>query len=145
MVYDRVRQDESEPRKEGTKISCEQISREKVTVSRRDTTQSEQIEKPRHLKELDIGRIVIEEISEEKEELQKHDISRKEKVKPVTTDLTGSRYEVEEVSSAQVKKDTITVGKRDLTDIEKTLKESRHAEERVTSYRDLVDGTRKVV
>ena len=141
---DKVRQEETKPRKDDTEVSRTQVTTEKVTVSRSDIARSEDMEKPKYPKDLDIGRIVIEEIPVEKDESLKHEILPKD-LKSKSTDVTVTRHEVEEYPRTHVKEDVIKVGKLDVTDVEKTLVDSTPVAERVTAYKERLEGARKVV
>ena len=134
--YDKVH--ETKPRTDETKISREHVTTEKVTVGRGDITHKEQTDKPKYPKEQDIGRIVIEEIPEKKEEIAKPAVLRKEVIKPKTTEVTVMRPKVEDTSSRKL-------GKLDLTEMEKAPVESKVVEERLKTYSEKVDGARKVV
>lgn len=138
LFYDKV-----QPRTDDTKVSREHVTTEKVTVSRRDTTHSEQIAKPGHPKELDVGRIVIEEIPEEKEDIPKRKVTRKQEVKPRSTVV--KRPDRPEVPKTQVKEDVVKVGKLDVDEFKETPLERRRVEERVATYKERVEGARKVL
>ena len=83
----------------------------------------EEIEKPRYPKHLDVGRIVIEEIPEEKKEVTKRDDFKRDEVKPRDDKDTTTLYRVGKDTKQQVKEDVIEVGRMDVTDYEKTEKE----------------------
>ena len=83
----------------------------------------EETEKPRYAKDLEIGRIVIEETPEEKEEILKHAVVKRDQVKPRRENMK-TPYEAEKFPEEQVKKEVIKVGKLDVTDYEKTQKDS---------------------
>ncbi|XP_028404537.1 trichohyalin-like [Dendronephthya gigantea] len=110
-------------RTDDTEITQQRVTAEKITVSRKDRTQIEETEKPRYPKHLDIGRIVIEEAPEEKEEILKRDVVRRDEVKPRREDMK-TPYEAEKVPGVQMREEVIKVGKFDVTDYEKTLKDS---------------------
>ena len=110
-------------RADDTEISQQRVTAEKVTVSREDIPLMEETEKPRYPKDLDIGRIVIEETPEEKLEVLKRDVVKRDEVKPRREDMK-SPYEAEKFPGEQVKKEVIKVGKLDVTDYEKTQKDS---------------------
>ena len=142
VEFDKVRQTKSYT--DDTKISHDKVTSEKVTVSRHDISKTEETEKPRYPKERDIGRIVIEEMPEEKKEIPKEKLVRKEDVKPKTTQLTVTRHHVEDDTSRHVKEDVVKVGKLDVTELDKTPKESRREEKTITTHEETVDGGRKV-
>ncbi|XP_028404780.1 glutactin-like [Dendronephthya gigantea] len=110
-------------RTDDTEITQQRVTAEKITVSREDITQIEETEKPRYPKDLDIGRIVIEEAPEEKEEILKRDVVRRDEVKPRREDMK-TPYEAEKVPGVQMREEIIKVGKLDVTDYEKTQKDS---------------------
>ena len=116
-------------RTDETEISQQKVTSEKISVSRKDITRLEETEKPRYPKDLDIGRIVIEEIPEEKEEVAKHDIVHKDEVKPRRRDMETC-YEVKTVPKKKVKEDTIKIGRLDINDYHTTSLESEHVQER---------------
>ena len=142
--FDKVRQEETKPRKDDTDVSRTQVTTEKIIVSRSDIAPTEDTEKPKYPKDLDIGRIVIEEIPAEKDETLKHDVLPKD-VKSKRTDVTVTRHEVEEFPRTFVEEDVIKVGKLDVTDVEKTLVESGRVGEKVAAYTERLKGARKVV
>lgn len=141
VEFEKVR--ETKPRTDETEISCDTITSEKVTVSRRDITQAEETEKPRYPKDRDIGRIVIEEIPEQKEQIPMGRDVRKGDFKPSRTDLTVTR-QVKDDSRKYIKEDVIKVGKLDVTELNKTPVESKQEEKRVATYTETVDGVHKV-
>ena len=106
-----------------TKIFQQPVTAEKITTSKEDIPLMEETEKPRYPKDLDIGRIVIEETPEEKLEVLKRDVVKRDEVKPRREDMK-SPYEAEKFPGEQVKKEVIKVGKLDVTDYEKTQKDS---------------------
>lgn len=134
---------ETKPRTDDTKIFREHVTTDKVTVSRGDITRTEKIDKPKYPK--DVGRILIEEVREEKQDKAKPDVSMEEELKPRSTEVRVTRHEVEEVPRTDVKEDVIKIGKLDLTEMEKIPLESRRGEEIETTYTERVDGARKVV
>ena len=102
-----------------TKTSKKQVTSEKITVSRRDMTRMEETEKPRHLKDLDIGRIVIEETPDENEEVAQGDVVKRDEVR-LRREKMETRYQIEKDSKSQVKEETIKIGKLDVTDYDKS-------------------------
>ena len=92
----------------------------------------EEIQKPRYPKHVDVGRIVIEEIPEEKEEVIKRDDFKRDEVKPRDEKDTKTLYRVGKDAKQHVKEDVIEVGKLDVTDYEKTQKEPQRVRERTT-------------
>jgi hypothetical protein len=91
----------------------------------------EATEKPRYPKDIDVGRIVIEELPEEKEEVTKREAVKRDEVKPKHEDLE-THYAVEKAPRKQVQEDVVKVGRLDITDYEKTPSEQERVEERIT-------------
>ena len=118
----------TKPRVDETRASQRQVTTEKVTVTRTDGSRTDEIERRRHPKDYDVGRIVIEEIPEEKEE--KPQVYRKYQGKPRTTEVTVTMDDVKDVSKTHQKEDVVKVGRLDVHGLEKTPEESRRPEER---------------
>ena len=94
------------------------VRSENIKITEEDIHRSEETEKPRYPKSLDIGRMVIGENPEEKQPVVER---RKIKDTPVdmeTCDTIGRG------PAPQVKKDMIKVGKINITDYEKKPRES---------------------
>jgi hypothetical protein len=98
---------------EDTKSARAQVTTEKVTVSRRDVTQLEQMTERKYPKQ-DIGRIVIEEIPERKVEL-KRETPRREVVRKREPEIVATRHEV--VPREYVKEEVIKVRQSDFTPV----------------------------
>jgi hypothetical protein len=128
--------------RDDTEIPQQQATTEKITIGRRDITRMEETEKPRYPKDLDIGRIVIEEIPEEMEEVTKPNVVKRDEVKLRRED-TETRYGVEKEHRKQVQ-EMVNVGRQDITDYEKTPRELEHVEERTTTYTERLGKDRKV-
>lgn len=128
MQYDKVDK-KTKPYTDEKPLSRAQVDSKKVTVSRHDTTRTEETKETRYPNEQDIGRIVIEEVPEERETPR---ITKREEMKPRTTEVTVT-------SKAPVKEDVIKVGKLDVTDVQ-----TKRVEERVSTYKERVEGARKV-
>ena len=124
-------------------IPREKLATEKITVRRRDIIPREEQQKPQFRKDLDIGRIVIEEIPEEKEEEPERDIFQKEPARPMGTDMPENKREVKELPKKYIKVDAVKVGKLDTSDLDRVTGESRRVEERIKTQRETIDG-RKV-
>jgi len=92
----------------------------------------EEIQKPRYPKHVDVGRIVIEEIPEEKEEVIKRDDFKRDEVKPRDEKDTKTLYQVGKDAKQHVKEDVIEIGELDVTDYKKTQKEPQRVRERTT-------------
>ena len=91
----------------------------------------EETEKPRYPKDIHVGRIVIEEVPEEKEEVTKRDVFKKDEVKP-RHEGKETRYEVERAPRTRVKEEVVKVGRLDITDYEEAQRESERVEQRKT-------------
>ena len=123
-------------------IPHERVTAEKVTVGRRyERSQEDEIET--HRKHLDIGRIVIEDISEEKEVIPEPETAQEELVTPKRTDITVHHHDVKHRATKNVKKDVVKVGKLDTAGLDRLTEESWQVHERTTTPREAVDG-RKV-
>ncbi len=103
----------------------------------------EETEKPRYPKDIHVGRIVIEEVPEEKEEVTKREVVKRDEVKPKRDDME-TRYEVQKVPRKQVQDDVVKVGRLDITDYEKTAREPERVEERTTTFTRKLEKDRKV-
>ena len=132
---------ETKPRPDA--IPREKLATEKITVRRRDIIPREEQQKPQFRKDLDIGRIVIEEIPEEKEEEPERDIFQKEPARPMGTDMPVNQREVKELPKKYIKEDAVKVGKLATSDLDRVTGESRRVEERIKTQRETIDG-RKV-
>ncbi len=93
----------------------------------------EETEKPRYPKDIHVGRIVIEEVPEDKEEVTKRDVVKRDEVQPKREDME-TRYEVQKVPKKQVEKEVVKVGRLDITDYQKTQREPDRVEERTTTF-----------
>ena len=124
-------------------IPREKVTTENVTVSRRDIRIPEEPKTSTYRKDLDIGRIVIDEIPEEKEEIPESDIVQRELARAKRTDVTVSRRDVRERPKKYVKEDVVKVGKLDTTDLDRVTEQSWRVEERAKTEREIIDG-RKV-
>jgi hypothetical protein len=93
----------------------------------------EATEKPRYPKDIDVGRVVIGEIPEEKEVTKRDVIKRELEVKPKHEDME-TRYEVEKVPRRQAHEDVVNVGRLDMTEYEKTQREPEPIKDRTTTY-----------
>ena len=90
--FDRI----SETKSHKDEITRKQVTTETITVGRREIGRLEETEKPRYPKDLDVGRIVIEEIPEEKEKVPKREVLKKEQIRPKSIEVTATQYEIEE-------------------------------------------------
>jgi hypothetical protein len=105
-----------------------------VTVTQHEVEDLPQ--KPKYSKDLDIGRIVIEEIPEEIKDLP--NVHRIEKDATKSTEVTLTRHEVEDIST--VKEGILKLGKLDVTWLELHVLASTNVGERTNA-----DSTQKVI
>ena len=119
-------------RTDDTKTSMKKVTSEKITVSDTDRPLFEETEKPRYVKHLDVGRIVIEEIPEDRKEVTQRDGFKKDEVKPKDDKEAKKLYPVRKGLKPQVKQDETEVGRLDITEYEKTQREP----ERITLEKD---------
>ena len=87
-----------------------------VTISQHKV-EEEREERPKYLNALDVGRIVIKEIPDEKKKAPT--VPKKEIVKPKSIEVTVSDLEVEKNSTRRIIEDVVKVGKLEITDVEK--------------------------
>ena len=109
-------------RTDDTEISQKRVTSEKITVSG-DIPRMEETEEPRYPKALDIGRIVIDEMPEEKQSMQKPDTRKRDKIKEGRVDMELCD-KVEQRPEPLVKEEVAKVGKLNITEYEKTPRES---------------------
>ena len=121
-------------RADDTKISQQQVKSEKIIVHGGDIPRTEETEKPRYLKDHDVGRIMIEEIPEEKELLTKYDFRKQDEVKEKTCKEMETYYKVERGPTPKMKEDVVKVGRSNITDYEKEPKESQRLDDRITTW-----------
>ena len=119
-------------RTDDTTTSMKKVTSEKITVSDTDRPLLEETEKPRYPKHLDVGRIVIEEIAEDKKEVTERDGFKRDEVKPRDDKGIKRLHPVRKDLKPQVKQDLIEVGRLDITEYEETQKEP----ERITFEKD---------
>ena len=132
----------TKPRVDETRVPERQFKTEKVTVTRTDGSRTDEIERRRHPKDYDVGRIVIEEIPEVKEE--KLQVNRKYEGKPRTTEVTVTMDDVKDVSKTYQKQDVVKVGRLDVHGLQKTPQESRRPEERSLTKTERIQYYQKV-
>lgn len=132
--FDKAYTYDYQSRTDDTDLSQQQVTSEKITVNRKDITHMEETEKPRYPNDLHVGRIVIEEISEEKG-VRKREAVRRDEVE--------TRPEIEKVPRKKVE-DLNKIGKLDITDYEKTPRKAEPAQERTTRCNELLEKDRKV-
>ena len=104
-----------------------------VTVTHDEVREQSEV-RPRYAKDLDVGRIVIEESPEEKKDIPR--APKKEKARPKSIEVTLTGQEVEEIPRKRSKEDVIKVGKLDVTDFEKQSWQSSTVQERIRTYKD---------
>ena len=105
-----------------------------VKIATEDVKRTEKLEKPRYFKDLNVGRIVIEESTKDKEEMPR--VPKKEKIRPKSIEVTGTGKDFEEIPGEYVKEDAVKVGKLDVTDFEQQSVESRTTEKRIRRYKE---------
>jgi hypothetical protein len=112
------------------------ISSDKIAITKYDIAKQEEIGRRKYPKDLDIGRIVIEEMPEE-------EVARpgREQERPRGTQLT--RKEVKDIPKPR--EETIKVGKLDCRDVEKEVVESRKKEATLKTHTERVDHSRTFV
>ena len=89
----------------------------------------------RYFRELDVGRIVIEEIPEYKREKQL--VSTNVNVRPKSTEVVLTGQWFDEFSSKKLKEDVGKVGKLDITNFEKHSSEYGNDEQKKERHKDL--------
>ena len=139
--FDRAYTYDYKSRTDDTETSQKLIT-EKITVSQKDVSCMEQTEKRRYPKDVDIGRIVTEETPEEKREFSRREFPREDHVGQKGSEVTVVQHE--DYPKAYVTEDAVKVGKLDVTHLERSSVDGASVSERVKTYRDRVDGTRKV-
>lgn len=133
---------ETKPRMDDTRVSGREVATEKVTVTRTDGTRTEEIKRAKYPEEQRVGRIVIEEIPEQKEE-RPQGVYHRYAEKPRATDVTVTR-EVRDVARPTEKEEVVKVGKLNIQEMEKTSVESRRPEEKFLAQTERIEKTRKV-
>ena len=101
----------------------------------------EATEKPRYPKDVNVGRIAIEELPEEKE-VTKRDVVKRDEVKPKHQDMETC-YAVEKIPRRQAHEDVVKVGRLDMTENEKTQSEPESTKDR-TIYTGRLEKDLKV-
>ena len=129
---------ETKPRTDD--IPREKVTTEKAVVIRGEMVSSEEPQKPPYQKDLDIGRIVIEEIPEENDKIPEYENIQKKQARPKTADMTAARREVKE-RHTHIRDD---IAEFDSTDSGRTTKEVRRERERVETQTKTRDGKTKV-
>lgn len=112
------------------------LRKEQVRPKSTEVTVTQHEVEDKYSKDLDIGRIVIEEIPEEIKDLP--NVHRIEKDATKSTEVTLTRHEVEDIST--VKEGILKLGKLDVTCLELHVLESTNVGERTNA-----DSTQKVI
>ncbi len=95
----------------------------------------EQPETPRYTKDLDVGRIVIEEIPEKKQEIPKRKLLRKEQPRPKSTEMKVTQHEIEELPQKSNYRKDLDVGRIVIDEISEEKKDlpKSHRKKKVAS------------
>lgn len=101
--------------------------RTEVTITQHKDEEERQ-ERRKHVKALDVGRIVIEEIPDEKKKAPP--VAKKENVRPKSVEITLPEQEVKEIPGRHIE-DVVKVGKLDVTNFEKKSLKSSKVQERI--------------
>ena len=121
--FDKAYTYHQQSRTDETVMSEGRVKSEKNNCQRRRYTRSEETEKPTYPKAIDIGRIVIDELPEENQPLQKRDIPKREKVKETRLDIEPcDKFDGRPIT--HVKEDAVKVGRINITDHETTQRKS---------------------
>ena len=113
-----------------------------VTITQRKNEEERQ-ETRKHVKALDIGRIVIEEIPDEKRKAPP--VAKKENVRPKSVEITLPEQEVKEIPRRDIIEDVVKVGKLDVTSFEKKSLKSSRVQERTGTFKDWTHGMKSNV
>lgn len=124
------------PHVDETKVSRKKVDTERITVLKSDTIQTEEPERQIYPKEQDVGRIVIEEISEEQPHSKYPD-------QPKSTEVAITREHVTDTSRPSETDDVINVAKLDLRKLESREVESRSTTKRPMKEKEWVKRQRK--
>ena len=119
-------------RTDDTETSQQRVQSEKINVYGGDIPRTEKTDKPRYPKKIDVGRIVIEETPEEKEQMTKDHVLKRDEV-------AETRYKVKRGPTREVKED-VKVGRIDTADYEMMPTQSEGIEERVTTFHTAKQG-----
>ena len=117
---------------------CKYISSDKIIITKYDIPMQEETQRRKHPKDVDIGRIVVEEIAGEKELGP-----TKEQEQLRDTPVTITRKEVKDIPKPQ--EESIKVGKLDLRDLEKEVIATSETEGTLITSTERVDHSRKFV
>ena len=114
------------------------ISSDKISITKYDVTKQEETESRKYPKDVDIGRIVIEEIPDEQELGPTRELD-----KPRDTQVAMTRKEVKDISKPR--ETSISVGKLDLRDVEKEVVESSKKEKTIKTQTERLDYRHRFV
>ena len=117
---------------------CKYISSDKIIITKYDIPKQEETQRRKHPKDVDVGRIVVEEIAGEKELGP-----TKEQEQLRDTPVTITRKEVKDIPKPQ--EESIKVGKLDLRDLEKEVIATSKTEGTLITSTERVDHSRKFV
>ena len=113
-----------------------------VTITQHKNEEERQ-ERRKHVKALDVGRIVIEEIPDEKRKAPP--VAKKENVRPKSVEITLPEQEVKEIPRRDIIEDVVKVGKLDVTNFEKKSLKSSRVQERSGTFKDWTHGMKSTV
>ena len=120
------------PRSDGTKMFRKEVDTERIIVLKSDAAHTEELERQMYPKEQDVGRIVIEEISEEQPR-------SKYPRQPKSTELTTAREHVKDVSKPSELNDVCNVSKLDLRKLEPRKVESGRTRKSIEEEKEWVE------
>lgn len=126
------------PRFDETIISRRALDTDKVIVTTTNTTRTEETERQIRPKEPEVGRLVIEELTEER-----HEVPQKYPRRPKYAEVTIAREQISD-ASRPYEEDVTKVGRLDLHELEKTEAEPRRIKERPVTHEERVERPRKV-
>ncbi len=135
--YTTARREGTKPRFDDTKESRRKVDTERITIMKSGGTRTEETERQIYPKEYDIGRIIVEEIPDEKPGKY-----LKYPSDPKSTKVTVTREHVTEAPRPS-EKDVINVGKHDLYKLETREVESRRIADRSLKEPERVERPRK--
>ena len=115
--------DDISRRTDDTETTQKRVKSEKITVTGEDVSRSEETEKPRYPKAIDVGRIVIDEMPEEKQSSIKSEIPKRDKSMETRVDIE-IRDKDKRGPALQVKEGLVKVGRLNIPYYENAPKES---------------------
>lgn len=120
-------------------MSGQQAASQKIAVSRSNISRLQETHKPRYPKDIDVGRIVIEEIPEEKTNIPESDtIQLRQKL----SEFTLRKSDVQERPKTYVREGVVKVGKLDTTDLDRVTRESRIVDERLRTLKETIRASK---